>query len=91
MNRTGLVAEIARKTGVPAVTVDKVIGGFVSAVADGLKNDGAVFIRDFGRFTLKEIKEREIKSPTGETCRIYAQKIPRFTPSAGFTSKSDPA
>ena len=52
-------------------------------ITNTLKNGDDVGIRGFGRFSIKELPERDGRNPqTGETIRIAASRIVKFKQSS---------
>lgn len=79
MNKTQLVAELAKKMDISQreakVIVDTVFEGLEEALIKGEK----VELRDFGIFFVKEHKGFSRKNPrTGETIEVPRRKSPRF-------------
>lgn len=86
MNKTELVAEIAKNTGLTKVDSDRVVEAFLNAIATTLKKGDDVRLVGFGTFSVSERKATEGRNPrTGETIKIAACKQPKFK--AGKTLK----
>lgn len=75
MNKTELIAEVAKKTGLTKVQADAAVNAVLEAVSDALANDDKVGVSGFGSFEVKTIKERSGINPrTKEQITIPASK-----------------
>ena len=73
MNKTELVAAMAKETNLSKKDVEDVLKSFVDVVSKELKNGGKIQLVGFGTFA------REGRNPqTGETMKIEASKSPKF-------------
>jgi DNA-binding protein HU-beta len=79
MNKTELVAAMAKETELSKKDVEAVLKSFVDVVTAELKNGGKIQLVGFGTFEVSERAEREGRNPqTGETMKISASKAPKF-------------
>jgi DNA-binding protein HU-beta len=79
MNKTELVAAMAKETELSKKDVEAVLKSFVDVVTAKLKNGGKIQLVGFGTFEVSERAEREGRNPqTGETMKISASKAPKF-------------
>lgn len=79
MNKTELVAEIAKNTGLTKVDSDRAVEAFLNAVAATLKKGDEVRLVGFGTFSVTKREATEGRNPrTGETIKIAACKQPKF-------------
>ena len=79
MNKTELVEEIAKKTGLTKKDSEKAVKAFTDAVAAELKKGGKVQLVGFGTFEVAKRAAREGRNPqTGKTMKIAASKAPKF-------------
>ena len=79
MNKTELVAAIAKKTELSKKDAEKALKAFTDIVADELKKGEKVQLVGFGTFEVSERAAREGRNPqTGETMKIAASKAPKF-------------
>ena len=79
MNKTELVAAMAKETNLSKKDVEAVLKSFTDVVADELKKGGKIQLVGFGTFEVKERAAREGRNPqTGETMQIAASKVPSF-------------
>jgi DNA-binding protein HU-beta len=79
MNKTELVAAMAKDTNLSKKDVEDVLKSFVDVVAKELKNGGKIQLVGFGTFEVSERAAREGRNPqTGETMTIEASKAPKF-------------
>ncbi len=81
MNKTELVEEIAKKTGLTKKDSEKAVKAFTDAVSAELKKGGKVQLVGFGTFEVTKRAAREGRNPqTGKTMKIAASKAPKFKP-----------
>ena len=79
MNKTELVAAMAKQTNLSKKDVEAVLTSFTDVVADELKKGGKIQLVGFGTFEVSERAAREGRNPqTGETMTIAASKAPKF-------------
>ena len=79
MNKTELVAAMAKETNLAKKDVEAVLKSFIDVVSEELKNDGKVQLVGFGTFAVTHSMTREGRNPqTGETMMIEASKAPKF-------------
>lgn len=79
MNRTELVAEIAKKTELSKKDAEKALKAFTDVVEAELKKGGKVQLVGFGTFEVSERAAREGRNPqTGAAMKIKASKAPKF-------------
>ncbi|MBQ0001048.1 MAG: HU family DNA-binding protein [Clostridiales bacterium] len=79
MNKTELVAAMAKETEVSKKDIEAVLKSFVDVVTAELKKGGKIQLVGFGTFEVSERGEREGRNPqTGETMTISASKSPKF-------------
>jgi len=86
MKKKELIERIAKEAEVPRSEAQKYFEAFEEVVTEALKAGEEVQITGFGKFSVKERKAREGRTPqTGQKMRISAQKVPSF--GAGNTLK----
>ena len=79
MNKTELVAAMAKETNLSKKDVEAVLKSFTDVVADELEKGGKIQLVGFGTFEVSERAAREGRNPqTGETMTIAASKAPKF-------------
>jgi nucleoid DNA-binding protein len=79
MTRAELVKKIAWNLDFTEVKSDRILGAVLEEFVEGLKADGDVSIRNFGRFVVQTKKERMGCNPkTGEPAVISARKRVAF-------------
>ena len=79
MNKTELVAAMAKETNLSKKDVEAVLKSFTDVVADELQKGGKIQLVGFGTFEVSERAAREGRNPqTGETMTIAASKAPKF-------------
>ena len=75
MVRAELVREISKKLDATDVYSDFILGTVLEQFTEGLKSDGVVSIRGFGKFLVQTKKERMGRNPkTGDPALIPARK-----------------
>jgi DNA-binding protein HU-beta len=79
MNKTELVAAMAKEAELPKKDVEAALKAFIDVVSEELKNGGKIQLVGFGTFEVTERAAREGRNPqTGETMVIEASKAPKF-------------
>ena len=79
MNKTELVAAMAKETNLSKKDVEAVLKSFTDVVADELKKGGKIQLVGFGTFEVSERAAREGRNPqTGETMTIASSKATKF-------------
>ena len=77
MNKTELVAAMAKETNLSKKDVEAVLKSFIDVVSEELKKGEKVQLVGFGTFEVSERAAREGRK-TGETMKIEASKAPKF-------------
>ena len=79
MNKTELVAAIAKKTELSKKDAEKALKAFTDVVAEELKKGEKIQLVGFGTFEVSERAAREGRNPqSGEVMKIAASKAPKF-------------
>jgi DNA-binding protein HU-beta len=79
MNKTDLVNQIAKKTGLTKSKSNEVIDAFVSSVTESLTEGEKVTLVGFGTFTTSKREARKGRNPkTGEVIDIPSKTVARF-------------
>lgn len=79
MNRTELVAAIAKKTELSRKDAEKALKAFTEVVADELKKGEKIQLVGFGTFEVSERAARTGRNPqTGDAMEIKASRTPKF-------------
>ena len=85
MNKTELVAAIAKKTELSKKDAEKALKAFTDVVAEELKKGEKIQLVGFGTFEVRQREAREGRNPrTGETMTIAASKAPAFKASSAL-------
>ena len=85
MNKTELVAEIAKNTGLTKVDSERAVEAFLNAVTATLKKGDEVRLVGFGTFSVTKREATEGRNPrTGATIKIPASKQPKFKAGKGL-------
>ncbi len=81
MNKTELVDEISKETGLTKKDSEAALKSFIGVVSKELSKGDDVQIIGFGTFSVGERAARSGRNPkTGETIKIAASKSPKFKP-----------
>ena len=79
MNKTELVAAIAKETELSKKDAEAAVKAFVDVVSGELKKGGKVQLVGFGTFEVSARAAREGRNPqTGKAMKIKASKAPKF-------------
>ena len=85
MNKTELIAAVAKATDLKKVDAEKAINAAVAAIQDSLKKGEKVQLIGFGTFESRERPARVARNPrTGEEIKVDASKAPVFKASKSF-------
>ena len=81
MNKSELVENIAKKTGLSLKDANAAVAAFIGIVKDSLGDGESVILVGFGSFVVRDRAARTGHNPrTGETLNIPAVKVPAFRP-----------
>ena len=79
MTRYKLAQTIAAKMDISVVDADKMVSAVFAGLRHGIVKDGDVILRGFGRFVVRDKKERMGRNPkTGKPAIISARKSVTF-------------
>ena len=79
MNKTDLVNNIAKKSGLTKKDVESVLNGFLGEVTEALASGTKVQLIGFGTFERRDRSGRTGRNPqTGKAIKIPASKVPAF-------------
>jgi|21_taG_2_1085346.scaffolds.fasta_scaffold20639_5 DNA-binding protein HU-beta len=79
MLRADLVQRIGNQLDTTEKEAEKILGAVLNGFTEGLVEDGNLIIRGFGRFVVKDKKERMGRNPkTGQPAVITARKSVSF-------------
>ncbi|MDD2429293.1 MAG: HU family DNA-binding protein [Eubacteriales bacterium] len=85
MNKTELIAAVAKDTELKKVEAEKAINSVLNAVQKALKDGEKVQLIGFGTFEAKKRPARMARNPrTGEEIKVAASKAPTFRASKVF-------
>lgn len=88
MTKADIVNEIAQKTGIEKVTVQKTVEAFMETVKESLMNNQNVYLRGFGSFIVKKRAEKKARNISKNTTIVIPEHyIPSFRPSKKFVNK----
>lgn len=81
MNKTELIEHIAHNADLSKMGAARALEATLSAVRQTLKKGGTVSLVGFGTFSVSKRAARTGRNPrSGETIKIKASKVPKFTP-----------
>jgi DNA-binding protein HU-beta len=86
MNKGGLVAEVARRTGVSKAEVARVVDSSIDVIRETVVGGERVTLADFGTFERKHRNERIARNPRKPDVPIVvpARDLPSFTAGKEF-------
>ncbi|GAA2860365.1 HU family DNA-binding protein [Nonomuraea rubra] len=85
MNKTELIAAVARRTGHSRQAVADVLAGITETIQAEVSDGGEVAIQFFGSFKRKHTPARDGRHPqTGQPMRIGESWTVKFAPAAGL-------
>ncbi|MGA1825806.1 MAG: HU family DNA-binding protein [bacterium] len=85
MNKSELVAKIAKDSKLSKSAAEKAVNSFMSNVKKTLKKGDSVTLVGFGTWTVTKRKARKGRNPqTGAAIKIPAKKVPKFRPGKGL-------
>ncbi len=88
MTKAEIVADIANKTGIEKIAVQKTVEAFMDAIKDSMKGGENVYLRGFGSFVIKKRAEKTGRNISKNTTIIIpAHNIPSFKPAKSFVSE----
>jgi len=88
MTKAEIVADIASKTGIEKVAVQKTVEAFMEAIKSSMATGENVYLRGFGSFTIKKRAEKTGRNISKNTTIIIpAHNIPAFKPAKTFVSE----
>ncbi len=87
MTKAEIVADIANKTGIEKIAVQKTVEAFMDAIKDSMISGENVYLRGFGSFVIKKRAEKTGRNISKNTTIIIpAHNIPSFKPAKSFVS-----
>lgn len=79
MNRSDVVAAIAKRNQIPRRAADAVVSGIFDTIADALKQGNRVEVRGLGSFTTRHYHAYTGRNPrTGEPVQVPPKRLPFF-------------
>ncbi len=88
MNKSELVAAIAKNEEIEKKCAEKAVNAVFAAVADALAAGEKVQLVGFGTFEVRERAEKVARNPrTGESIKVEATKVPAFKAGAALKAK----
>ena len=88
MTKAEIVADIANKTGIEKVAVQKTVEAFMEAIKSSMADGENVYLRGFGSFTIKRRAEKTGRNISKNTTIIIpAHNIPAFKPAKTFVGE----
>jgi DNA-binding protein HU-beta len=86
MNKGGLVAEVAKRTGLSKAEVGRVVDAAIDTIRDSVVQGERVTLADFGTFERRHRNQRIARNPRKPDVPIVvpARDLPAFTPGKEF-------
>jgi len=87
MTKAELIETMASDAKISKAAAGKALDSMIKSVTKTLKKGNKVTLVGFGSFSVVKRKARTGRNPkTGETIKIKAKKVPKFTPGKGLKS-----
>jgi DNA-binding protein HU-beta len=89
MNKGGLVAEVAKRTGLSKAEVGRVVDATIDTIRDSVVQGERVTLADFGTFERRHRNQRIARNPRKPDVPIVvpARDLPSFTPGKEFRAQ----
>lgn len=88
MTKAEIVREIAQRTGIDKLAVERVVESFMKTVKMSLSEGENVYLRGFGTFAIKRRADKNARNITrGTEVFVPAHNIPFFKPAPVFMEK----
>jgi DNA-binding protein HU-beta len=89
MNKGGLVAEVAKRTGLSKAEVGRVVDATIDTIRDSVVAGERVTLADFGTFERRHRNQRIARNPRKPDVPIVvpARDLPAFTPGKEFRAQ----
>jgi len=88
MTKAEIVAEIANKTGIEKVQVQKTVESFMDSIKGSMSKGENIYLRGFGSFIIKKRAKKTGRNISKNTTLIIpAHNIPSFKPAKTFVTK----
>lgn len=85
MNKTELVAAVAKSAEISKKDAEKAVNAFMDTVIEEVKGGGKVQLIGFGTFETAQRAERQGRNPqTGAAITVPATTVPKFKPGKAF-------
>ncbi len=85
MSKKDLIDAVARDCELTKDKATAVVDSVLTNIRSTLQGGGEVRLPDFGTFKVAKRKEREGRNPaTGQTIKIAASRVAKFTPAKGL-------
>ncbi|MEX2276053.1 MAG: HU family DNA-binding protein [Actinomycetota bacterium] len=86
MNKSGLIAEVAKRTGASKADVSRYLEATMDTVRESVSKGGRVSLSGFGTFERKHRNERIARNPRKPDVPIVvpARDLPSFNPGKDF-------
>ena len=88
MNNESIAREFAADSGMSVKSAKDAVAFFFETIAANLEEGHEVNIAGFGKFTVKDRPERQVRNPkTGEMMTAAAKKTFKFTPAKALKDR----
>ena len=85
MTKSDFVDKVAQRSGLSKKDASSAVDAVIGSIEDALKSGEDVSFTGFGKFHVADRGAREGRNPrTGESMKIAATKVPRFTAGSGL-------
>lgn len=88
MTKEQFIDRMAKNGGIKKIEADRYVNLFIDTLLECLKEEGKVKFQGFGKFEVKDTKEREGRNPkNGNTCIIPKHKAVKFKAGKRFSDE----
>jgi DNA-binding protein HU-beta len=89
VNKSGLVADVAKKTGLSKADVGRVVDAAIDSIQSSVTKGDRVTLADFGTFERKRRNKRVARNPRQPETPIVvpARDVPAFSPGKEFRER----
>ena len=88
MTKEQFIDRMAKNGGINKIEADRYVNLFINTLLECLKEEGKVVFSGFGKFEVKDVKERVGRNPkNGDTCIIPKHKAVKFKAGKRFSDE----
>ena len=88
MTKEQFIDRMAKNGGIKKIEADRYVNLFIDTLLECLKEEGKVKFQGFGKFEVKDVKERVGRNPkNGDSCTIPCHKAVKFKAGKRFSDE----